>query len=112
MTSPKARKPWTAFEDRVLFDGGQTLGDIAERTGRGVAAVKNRRSVLTDAGHKLPPIIRSDGREAPPVTPHDAPMGSPRPCARCRNTFQPTVRRRLLCRPCFDGADLPPQMAA
>lgn len=29
--------------------------------------------------------------------------GAKRPCARCRNKFQPTIRNRLLCRHCYGG---------
>ena len=29
----------------------------------------------------------------------------PRPCSKCRRPFQPTVRRRMLCRVCYHGGD-------
>ena len=40
------------------------------------------------------------------VTSHDAPDPTrpERPCARCTNKFQPTLRRRMLCARCF-GSD-------
>ena len=28
-----------------------------------------------------------------------------RPCARCRRNFQPTVKRRMLCHPCYKGGE-------
>ena len=35
----------------------------------------------------------------------DAPLDRPeRPCAWCRDPFQPTIRRRMLCAPCFNRA--------
>lgn len=104
---------WTAFEDRLLFEEGMTYGDIAERTGRNVGSVKGRRQVLVNAGHKLPPITRADGGKAGQLMPHNAPLGSPRPCACCHKTFQPTVRRRMTCETCFgNNGSLPPDFAA
>ena len=39
-----------------------------------------------------------------PVKP-PAPVFEPRPCAKCRKTFKPTLKRRLLCAFCFAGGD-------
>ena len=38
---------------------------------------------------------------------HDRPdpSRSECPCACCGNTFQPTIRRRMLCASCFSGDD-------
>ena len=34
----------------------------------------------------------------------DVPLDHPeRPCARCGRKFKPTIKRRLLCGPCFSG---------
>ena len=32
------------------------------------------------------------------------PHAPERPCSRCRKRFQPTLRRRMLCAPCFGKA--------
>lgn len=96
---------WTAAEDALLFDEGRSAVDIALRTGRGVSGVRHRRKVLANAGHKLPKLIRSDGGIARELNPHDAAMGAERPCCRCLHTFQPTVRRRMMCKPCFKRGD-------
>ena len=38
----------------------------------------------------------------------DEPIDRPRrPCANSGRRFQPTLRRRLLCGPCFAGTNLP-----
>lgn len=41
------------------------------------------------------------------VKPDDpaSPKVPKRPCARCGNPFQPTVKRRMLCLGCYKGAD-------
>lgn len=45
------------------------------------------------------PSLRKHGELDPPI---DKP---PRPCSRCKNEFQPTVRRRMSCEWCFENHD-------
>ena len=54
----------------------------------------------TQAIHKGPMAGTQRGRPGDPAL--DRPE---RPCAKCGKQFQPTVRRRLLCGPCFNGGD-------
>ena len=32
-------------------------------------------------------------------------LAGERPCARCGRMFQPSIKRRMLCAPCFGGGD-------
>lgn len=40
--------------------------------------------------------------------PANTPVGDKRPCARCRRIFQPTIKRRMLCRMCYRYPDAEP----
>ena len=52
--------------------------------------------------------IRSDYYDSDPaLLDKDGDPKPERPCSRCGNTFQPTIRRRMLCRWCFDTAEYP-----
>lgn len=106
-------RQWTLPEDRLLFEPDQSLQDLAERLGRTKQSVRGRRQALINAGFDLPRTVYANGtKRAPVVNPHDCDLGPERPCARCGTRFQPTVRLRLLCKPCFGKNDLPPNMAA
>ena len=45
------------------------------------------------------------GPDLPPLPPSGStPRGKPRPCARCRREFQPTISVRMLCGQCASYA--------
>ena len=58
-----------------------------------------------DAGGRLDRLIAEFGpRKRRGRGSGDAPLDRPeRPCARCGHSFQPTVRRRVLCHGCWKG---------
>ncbi len=58
------------------------------------------RYELDEAGYGYAPSThRTKATVDPPI---DKP---PRPCSRCGKTFQPTVRRRMLCEWCYTRGD-------
>ena len=96
----------------------QWAEEAAQRHGRDAAIRRARRK-----GHTLKAIAAAVGvtyqrvqrvvridpipeptTDALPRT--DAPIDRPeRPCANCGRIFKPTARRRMLCSPCFRGAN-------
>lgn len=110
------RGAWADWEDDLLRacpslpheDRGTVavtpLQRLAKRLDRSVGTLYARRRRLGIA--QMPKKIT---KREPKGVNTDAPIDRPeRPCARCGNTFQPTVKRRLLCYPCFtdDGRSL------
>lgn len=51
------------------------------------------------AGARGPAVDEGIGSAARPNA--GAPRGKRRPCANCARSFQPTVKRRMLCAPCY-----------
>ena len=104
MAVARCRRPWSADEDALLSDPGLTAHELTARTGRTVAAVKRRRCVLRRMGGNEE-RSRSWGVDPPLLN------RPPKPCAKCRREFQPTMRRRLLCESCYRHADTGPYAA-
>ena len=71
---------------------------------------------MNDPEHQPRPKIKALAGERPfernefvqgPHHTGDRPLpgGQERPCARCGRMFQPSIKRRMLCAPCFGGGD-------
>ena len=72
--------------------------DSAER-----AATAMRKPRIQACGEIHAPVLSKE-TVAAHIDPVD-PTRPERPCARCRNIFQPTLKRRLLCRGCYADDD-------
>lgn len=64
------------------------------------------RPMLDHKGRQLPagargPAVAGDGTPAARVPNGHKARGKRRPCANCGRSFQPTVKRRMLCGPCY-----------
>ena len=99
----KCRRPWSADEDELLSDPALTVHELTARTERTLAAIRRRRGVLRRGG--TAERFRPWGIDPPLL--HKA----PRPCSACGQSFQPTMRRRLLCHRCFAAGDGGPMAA-
>ena len=89
---------WTDHEDAFARNLEIPMAELAESLGRTPNSIYRRRLVLEIEGRHL------DGRarrmKDPPL------LGRPeRKCSACGQMFQPTIRRRLLCGPCFHHGD-------
>ena len=97
-TGGRRNRVWTDHEDALARNLEIPMAELAESLGRTANSIYRRRLILEVEGRHL------DGRAArmkdPPL------LGRPkRKCSACGRMFRPSIKRRMLCAPCFGGGD-------
>ena len=84
----------------------KTYGTVGVTAAPPTAAARKSPIMVTVEGEAEDIVTRVRERVGTDITiPYDPPLDRPeRPCSHCARAFQPTARRRLLCRACFRHA--------
>jgi hypothetical protein len=91
------RKPADIDAMRAAYEGGLSMGAVADRFGVSESTVLKRL-------HAAGAAVRTGNRSGP--TSKHLPGALPRPCLNCRKPFTRTAARWFQCQPCASRDDV------